>query len=265
MRILCPAKVNLFLAVGPRDRRGYHPLRTIFQAVDLCDVLTIQESEEPSVTCDWADLPTDNTLTKTLRLLYEVATLPPLDIRLEKRIPAQSGLGGGSSDAAGLLRAAKKIQPPLPDAQLHDIALAVGADVPFFLLGGRARGEGYGERLSPIEAYAPEWLVIAQPDVTCSTADAYARLDELSFEWRDFPTSSELYNDFERVAPGECLELIGRLKHLGARDAALTGSGSAVFGLYPNQHDAEQAAGALRAEYGNRVWTARMLDRQVDC
>src|SRR5256885_14356896 len=101
--ILCPAKINEFLSVGPRDERGYHPIRTIFQAISLFDELTITEAEEDSFACN-IDLPERNTLTKALSLVKEFVDVPPLAITLKKEIPTGAGLGGGSSDAAGLLR-----------------------------------------------------------------------------------------------------------------------------------------------------------------
>jgi len=103
VRVQCPAKINEFLAVGPRDARGYHPIRTILQAVGLFDELTISdETEKDTFTCNW-DLPERNTITKAWTLGKELAPLPPLSVTLEKRIPIQGGLGGGSSDAAGFL------------------------------------------------------------------------------------------------------------------------------------------------------------------
>lgn len=257
--VRCPAKVNLFLAVGPKDARNYHPLRTIFQAVDLCDILTIDdEAAKTQITCNWAGLPADNTLTKTLRLLSEVLILPPLAIHLEKHIPAQSGLGGGSSDAAGLLRGLQKLGFGLSTAQAMDVAAAVGADVPFFLVGGLAKGEGYGEKLTPLPDPKEQWLVLAQPEARCSTVGAYGRLDAQPYPWLEFPTEDILYNDFERVAPQECLDLIAKLKKEGAQDAALSGSGSAVFGRFESKNAAESA---LKTLPPTDCWSVRTLDR----
>jgi 4-diphosphocytidyl-2-C-methyl-D-erythritol kinase len=108
MLVRCPAKVNTFLSVGPRDARGYHPLRTVFQAVGLFDEVSISTAPHDEIDCDWDGLPTENTLTKSLRLLRELAPIPPLHITLKKRIPSQAGLGGGSSDAAGVIRFARR-------------------------------------------------------------------------------------------------------------------------------------------------------------
>ncbi|MGV3617797.1 MAG: 4-(cytidine 5'-diphospho)-2-C-methyl-D-erythritol kinase [Fimbriimonas sp.] len=263
LTVRCPAKVNLFLAVGPPDARGYHPLRTVFQAIGLYDTMEFGPGQGAhEVTFEGVDVPATNTVTRALRMLSEIVAIPPLRIHVRKGIPAESGLGGGSSDAAAVIRAVQRIaRVTVPEGELAGIALSVGADVPFFLVGGRARAEGYGERLAPMPDAPREWLAIARPEVGCATGPAFARLDAMSYPWREFPTGDELYNDFERVAPCESLDLIERLQRHGARDAALSGSGSAVFGRFSEQADAERAAEALRRERVGSVWVAPTLTR----
>ncbi len=248
--IQCPAKLNLFLSVGPKDHRGYHPLRTIFQAVSLYDDLIIERASELSFECDDPSVPEDNTVVRAARLMMEVADFPPVHVKLVKRIPSEAGLGGGSSDAAGIIRSARQLMAnPFPEYERKAIAKSIGADVPFFLLGGRAKGEGYGDKLTKLESPDPvEWYVIAQPADRCGTKEAYDRLDAAPYEWRDFPSLDELYNDFERVAPCGSLELIERLQVHGARDAGLTGSGSAVFGRFSDKAKAEMAAKRMESE-----------------
>lgn len=249
-RAFCPAKVNLFLSVGAPLPSGYHPLWTVFQAVSLGDELEVETGvASTTVACDWADLPPDNTLTKALRLFREYTSVPEVAVRLIKRVPAQSGLGGGSSDAAGLLRAIQTVVPaPLGDRELHEIAGAVGADVPFFLVGGRAIGERFGDQLTPLPDGRPLALAILRPPIGCSTPTMYARLDEAKRPTVVFPVERYLaddpayHNDFEAVAPPECLALIEGLREAGASHAHLCGSGSAVFGVFP---DAESAPGAI--------------------
>lgn len=256
--VRCPAKINTYLQVGAKDRRGYHPLRTEFQAIDLCDVLTVDTGGTPGITCNWADLPADNTLTKTLRLIGEIANFPPLAIHLEKTIPSKAGMGGGSNNAAGLIRAIDRIvQGKIPEAELRAVAVAVGADVPFFLVGGRALGLGYGERLTPLEDLPTQHLVVAMPSgVSCSTPEMFGRLDAMD-RITDLSETDEPRNDFELVAPAACLELITRLRGLGARRAGLTGSGAAVFGFFPS----EAEAGVVRAAIGVPSWVTRTLGR----
>lgn len=263
LRVRCPAKINLFLSVGPKDFRNYHPIRTIFQAIDLSDTLIIrQEGDKHRVVCDDPTVPRDNTVTKALRLLSEVLPLPPLNVSIEKRIPSESGLGGGSSDAAGLIRAAQVIAGvTIPSGELKGIAEAIGMDVPFFLVGGRARAEGYGELLTPMPDACEQWILVARPTFGCSTEFAYRRLDEQSYDWSDFPESDLLYNDFERVAPDESLNLIRQLSHCGAKDAALSGSGSAVFGRFTTKAAAEGALDCVRNNPSTTVWLARSIAR----
>lgn len=258
MRVVvrCPAKVNLFLAVGPPAPSGYHPIRTIFQAVGLFDTLTISPAKETSVVSDWTGLPGDSTLHRVLRLAEELVDVPPIRVELEKRIPAESGLGGGSSDAAGLIRGLRRLcAPPLSARDEAMIARAVGADVPFFLVGGRARAVGYGDRIEPLDNPPVRWMAIARPNVGVSTAAAYRALDAIEREWRDFPSEPEArHNDFELVAPAESLALGRRLVELGAKGALLCGSGSAVFGEFEDQRAAERAASEF-----STAWVAPTL------
>jgi 4-diphosphocytidyl-2-C-methyl-D-erythritol kinase len=263
-----PAKVNLFLSVGPPDAAGYHPLRSVMQAVGLFDEIQIVPADHDTLECNWPGLPAENTLTKTLRLIREQVPLPPVHIRLMKSIPAESGLGGGSGNAAALIRWAKSaVAHRIDDHFFYDVARAVGADVPFFLVGGRARAEGYGERLTPLPDADPAWLVIVRPEVGVSTASAYRALDAAPREWRNWPELTApvptwLYNDFERVAPCLCGEVAERLQLAGAEGALLSGSGSAVFGWCSDPKQAEAVAERAREERLGQVWVAPTLSRE---
>jgi 4-diphosphocytidyl-2-C-methyl-D-erythritol kinase len=252
--------VNTFLSVGPPDRRRYHPIRTIFQAVGLFDHLEMRLADRDEFECNVA-LPEDNTVFRTVRLLREVANVPPLALRLEKSIPSESGFGGGSSDAAGVIRGVLALVPqPVPEKELQFVASTVGADVPFFLVGGRAIGEGYGEILRPLPDPEPAWMVLARPEIGCSTPEMYAKLDSVARQWAPLPEDLDLaYNDFERVAPCECLELIDRLASLGARRAGLSGSGSGVWASFPTRGQAEEAAALANAPH---AWVAPLLTRR---
>ncbi|MEA2554507.1 MAG: 4-diphosphocytidyl-2-C-methyl-D-erythritol kinase [Fimbriimonadaceae bacterium] len=253
----------MFLSVGPRDPFGYHPLRTTFQAVGLEDDLYIETTDgETEISFNWPWIPEQNTISKALALVSEIATVPPLKIEVTKRIPIESGLGGGSSNAAGILRAVQKLTGVGSTAELHSVAAAVGTDVPFFLLGGRAQGIGYGDHLMALRDEPREWLLIARPEVGCPTPEMYAKLDEQSYEWKDFPEEDILYNDFERVAPCECLDLIERVCALGAKDAGLSGSGSSVFGRFESEPLAEIACERLWEDFEGDVWVVPTLTRR---
>lgn len=261
----CPAKINSFLSVGPPDPTGYHPIRSVIRAVSIFDKLHIRDSAsgQDEITCRSFDLPAENTLTKTLRFLRELVPVPPLKIELVKQIPAESGLGGGSSDAAGLLRGLARAGLSVGEQMMREVAFAVGADVPFFLHGGTAIVEGYGERVRPLDD-PPTWeLVIVRPEDGTATSGAYAALDTQSRSFAELPTDLDfLYNDFERVASCMSLELHDRLMAAGAKAALLTGSGSAVFGVFDTAESANLAMQRLETERLGRLFRCRTLTRE---
>ena len=141
-------------------------------------------------------------------------------------------------------------------------------EVPFFLSGGRARAEGYGEVLTPIVDPSPVHVVLIKPDVDCSTVEMYGRLDKAQYPFRDFPATEELYNDFERVAPCESMDWAERIEVHGAYCAGLTGSGSAVFGLFESESaaasafkrlESERAPGLVQTRFASRAESLRIL------
>ncbi len=242
------AKINPFLSVGLLREDGYHSIRTIFQAIGLHDIITLTESDELRLECSVPELNgPDNLAWKAVRLLSEIVDPPNVLIRIEKNIPLQAGLAGGSTDAAAVLLALDEwVGRLISEEDRNAIALACGSDAPFFVhRQARMRAECRGERLRPLDATIQQWLVIAKPNIGTSTANAYAALDELpNREFRDFPQDSAMHNDFELVADSESLKLIKRMKSLGASGAHLCGSGSAVFGLFDEQN-AHQVAEQL--------------------
>ncbi len=249
MIVRCPAKINTFLAVGPPDERGWHPLRTTFQEIDLADTLSVEMADENSVSFSTKGIPETNTVTRMRDLLRQSVEVPPLRIHVEKRIPPESGLGGGSSDAGGLMKAILALTNTEMAAEaMRETALKIGADVPFFLVGYRAQAEGYGERIEPLPDLPRCELVLARPNEGCPTGEMFRKLDVSSRPFRNFPETDELYNDFERVAPCASLDLIERLLVHGARDAGLTGSGSVVFGRFDDPRSADRAAIAMEKE-----------------
>jgi 4-diphosphocytidyl-2-C-methyl-D-erythritol kinase len=264
LRVACPAKLNLFLAVGPADATGYHPIRSIFQAIGLYDEVLIDlEADETTVTFEGADIPEKNTVTKALRLMAEFTDLPKMGIQIVKRIPSEAGLGGGSSNAAAVIRAVRKLVPErFSERDAFSVAQAVGADVPFFLVGGRTKAEGYGEILTPLTDDWPlGWALVVKPPYSHATAEMYAQLDALSYPFEEFPQDDRQYNDFERVAC-DTTDLAERLGVFGGRHAGMTGSGSAVYGLFPSEDEAQQAEIKAKDENLGAAWIAPLLTRQ---
>ena len=265
-----PAKVNLTLIVGARRADGYHDVSTVMQAVGLYDTLMLSGGGSGlTMTCTDPDLPTDgsNLVLRAAALFCQELHLPvpDLHLHLEKCIPSQAGLGGGSSDAAAVLRAMRTLYAPeVSDAELERMAAALGSDVPFFIRGGTALATGRGERLVPLPRLRDGWFVIVKPPEGFSTPVMYRRLDELppepprpdgmtaALEGGGVRTvAAALYNSFERAVPpvSAVWDIEDALRAHGALAALLSGSGSAVFGLFDREDTARDAADVLRARW----------------
>lgn len=263
-----PAKVNLTLIVGARRADGYHDVSTVMQTVGLYDTLTLSGGGSGlTMTCTDPDLPTDgsNLVLRAAALFCQELHLPvpDLHLHLQKRIPSQAGLGGGSSDAAAVLRALRTLYAPdISDGRLETLAARLGSDVPFFIRGGTQMATGRGEVVSPLPPLTAGWFVVVKPDEGYSTAEMYRRLDEPgsvlvrnSRYMQDAVAANnvhavavELHNSFERVVPKDSsLRTIkDALRAQGALGTLLSGSGSAVFGLFDDQSAAAAAAVALK-------------------
>lgn len=263
MTVRCPAKINTFLSVGPLDAVGYHPIVTVFQAVSLSDTLVLERADADSFFCDSAVIPDENTVTKAWRLAKEYVGLPQLAVSLEKNIPAQSGLGGGSSDAAGFLRALVKMTAGrFGEREAMEVAAAVGSDVPFFMVGGRAMGEGYGERVTALEDLARQSVVIVMPEATVSTPGAYKKLDELPRVLRSPQDLTENANDFEAVCPEPSQSALDRLRATATGPCGLSGSGAAVFAFASDEEEAHQIARLAENEALGRAFVCTTLSQK---
>jgi len=284
------AKINLDLRILGTRPDGYHDLRTIFQSLALFDTVTVTRRRGPlEIICDHEDIPTDrrNLVWKAASLLNRVATgktTAPhgMSIDLRKRIPAEAGLGGGSADAAMTLLALNKLwKMELDPATLARISARLGADVPYFLVGGTSLGLGRGDDIYPLADLPTVHVVILRPGFGVSTADAYTWFDEESRRPlrepapRPYPAgwpswAATLRNDLE-VPVVRHHPAIARIRQSlldsGANFAAMSGSGSAVFGLFERADAARRTANDLarpgwlslhtrtmsRREYARRV------------
>jgi 4-diphosphocytidyl-2-C-methyl-D-erythritol kinase len=263
--VRAPAKVNLLLAVREKLPDGYHRIETIFQAISLWDEIRLRPAREIALTCDDPRLPAsqDNLCYRAARLLHECAGAGRrlgARIDLHKGIPAQAGLGGGSSDAAATLIGLSRMwRLGLRRAQLAEIAAQLGADVPFFLWGGTAFGEGRGEVLTRLGSAPVLHLAVAWREPGVSTAWAYSRwrrgesrpsrpmLGALAAGSAE-AVAAALRNDLEVVVlpdRPDIAELKQALLDGGALAALMAGSGSAVFGVFPNHIRAQETALAL--------------------
>jgi 4-diphosphocytidyl-2-C-methyl-D-erythritol kinase len=263
-RVPAYAKLNLGLRVLYKRPDGYHEIRTVFQTISLADRLDISFTPAPatSITVEGTPEIPDNLVERAALLVTEALCIQArIEFRLKKKIPAGAGLGGGSSDAAAVLLALPVLAGELlTAARLHAIATQLGSDVPFFLHGGTALGLGRGEELYPLPDLPSARGLLAVPDIHSSTAEAYrdlsSRLTSIplqnklnSFQqevWRGVAEDSIQAdeNDFEEVVfdRHEGLRQIKeQLVRFGARPAAMTGSGSAVFGIFAEASQLERA------------------------
>ena len=277
------AKINLDLRVlGPRTD-GFHELRTVFQTIALHDTIACTVREGPfALECDVAGVPLDSTnlvwraADALWRSLRRSGPLRNAVVRIDKRIPVEAGLGGGSSDAAAtLLALARAWRVPLRPSQLLDVAGVLGADVPFFLSGGTALGLGRGDEIYPLADLPRHWVVLLFPGFGVSTRDAFAwyaeeralgraSLREPQHVPGPWPSrAAQMINDLEapiaRRHP-EIDQMKGALRRAGALAAAMTGSGSTVFGLFQRRVDAVRAVARLSSS-GWRVLLTESLGR----
>ncbi|MBI3013145.1 MAG: 4-(cytidine 5'-diphospho)-2-C-methyl-D-erythritol kinase [Elusimicrobia bacterium] len=298
VRILAPAKVNLTLEILGKRKDGYHAIETIFQTVSLYDRIRIfkrENSRSPILLRVLAPQPhsPQNCPADRTNLVWRAADLffkkfrirGSCEITLEKNIPAQAGLGGGSSDAAATLLALSKLyNPRTPSLQptLRTLAAQLGADVPFFLKGGCAWARGIGEKISPLERPKKFWLVIVKPEMGCSTREAYLWFDNASDLKPERLTNQRnvhiiktsiierksarewgrrIFNSFEKVVFSKIPELKKikkELIRLGAANASLSGSGSAVYGVVSSLSEGEKIRKRLSRSYPN-VWLVHSL------
>jgi 4-diphosphocytidyl-2-C-methyl-D-erythritol kinase len=276
MRVLAPAKVNLYLRITGRRADGYHLLDSVMVPVSLYDEIEITTENQTErdtelqirVACDDPALPTDDTnLAYKAAALFcqEAGTVAEIAITLRKRIPFGAGLGGGSSDAAAVLKRLNQLfARRFSEQQLCSLAVRLGADVPFFILCQPARVTGIGEILTSVPPLPPRWFVIVVPPFGVSTPWAYRQFDELParadavsadlqrLATGQWPPLSCLLNDLERaVVPTypTIQDIKERLVQAGAEGALMSGSGSSVFGIFSGEEMAEQAIVSLK-EYG---------------
>jgi 4-diphosphocytidyl-2-C-methyl-D-erythritol kinase len=284
------AKINLSLRILGKIEGGYHSVETIFQNISLADRLSFTTTKgEIEVHCNHPAVPEgpENLAHKAAVSCLEILSVKDkgLRIEIEKGIPVGSGLGGGSADAAGTILACEKLFGPVPGGNTTRFALAagLGADVPFLLYGGKALAWGIGERILqlPLKESTPVLLILPELDV--STSWAYRALDNAKAEgihteimdvnsgplnWEELigqlgPTSG-LINDFEPVVFAyhpELREFKVRLKEAGADVALMSGSGSAIFGLFTDKQKRDRAREILEANQDFRLASAEFVDR----
>lgn len=274
MRIEAHAKINLTLDVGGLRPDGFHDVTMVMQEIGLHDMLhiTMEGDMPPRLLCNSPAVPADDrNLCLKAALLFAQETgcsISGLTIHLEKYIPTMAGLGGGSADAAAVLRGLNELTGAgLSDAELCSIGLMVGSDVPFCIVGGTALATGQGERLTLLSPFPPCTALLIQPDFQISTGALFSAIDRATIQARPDTEGmisaidqqdlkqigSLLHNIFEQALPDDQRRLVEQIKSEllshGALGAAMTGTGSVVFGLFEHKETAQAALSGLIGRY----------------
>ncbi len=279
MKLKAYSKINLLLDITGIKKNGYHSLFTVMQSVGLYDTITVErnDSDEITVSCDTEGVPTDksNIVYKCAEKFFEYAGIEKdrgIHIHIEKNVPFGAGMGGGSGDGAAVLVALNKLYGfNYPDKILCRIGVRVGADIPFCIVGGTALALDTGAVVAPLPDIKDYYIVVVKPEESVSTKEAYAAVDAV--EYMKHPKNNTL---LELLADGEsdkalkycanvfeqAFDIPGRVdvkdtfNKNGALAACMTGSGSAIYGIFDKEENAEKSAEALKADF-EKVYICR--------
>lgn len=272
-----PAKINLYLYVLGKRPDGYHDIESLMQAIDLCDEITLEKSDTIELTCSDPSIPSgpENLAFKAAALLQSRFYFPGVRINLVKNIPSGAGLGGGSSDAAFVMRGILRLYGLQPSAdELSEIAASVGSDVPFFLTRGQALIGGRGEIVKPMILPLGYEVVVVSPPISVSTAEVYGsvklgltsrsghHLLSINIDLSRLMRASEKFrNDLEEIVISKHPDLVDLKRSLlgtGAFMSSMTGSGSSFYGLFARGTSPIETLKDLE-ERGNKIYFCKPI------
>lgn len=259
IKITACAKINLSLSVLGKREDGYHELDTVMQSVDLSDTVYIEKCRGIITDCKGISAE-ENIAARAARLFCEKTGAEGCKIKIEKRIPAAAGLGGGSADAAAVLAGLNRLyKTGISKTELCEIAVKIGADVPFLIAGGTARARGIGEKLTPLMPLKDCWFLLAKAEEKPSTAEMFSRLDSTDYIKPDIEKTvnavncgdlngvlENLGNSFEILWSKSPLKEMLSSTHPAA--CSLSGSGPARFAVYGDLNAALRARDKLSAK-----------------
>ena len=285
------AKINLYLKIGHKLDDGYHNIESIMQTIDLFDEIYLERTDKPDIfiECNNPEVPTDKNsiVYKAVETIMNNFKDKGIKISIKKHIPISSGLGGGSSNVATVLKGICKIFGlPLSSVQLKNIATNFGMDIPFFIMGGTAFVKGRGELVSPLPPISPSIpLILINPGIKVSTKWAYQLYDKLiDTKAKSINKISHLLNRNENIKPIEIYDVIynsfdsilsqqfsilehikNRLKDLGSVAATISGSGPTIYGIFEKKKDMIRAYNDIRKQYPlvYKAYTRNALDTSL--
>ena len=271
VKVQVPAKINLSLDVLRRRPDGYHDVSMVMQAISLYDYISVEttDSDEIEIFCDYPGVPCDekNIAYKAAKAFFKYTETEKsgLKITIDKQIPTQAGLAGGSADGAGVILALNYLfATHLRESEMLDIGERIGADVPFCIIGGTRLASGTGTNLKKMASPPSCKIVVCKPEVSVSTAEAYAKIDSANLSHPEFTAemvkaiysrdlwmmTSCLLNDFDIALDlPEVKEVKKIMLKNKAMGACMSGSGSAVFGIFNSEKKAQKCLDALKTEY----------------
>ncbi len=280
VKVKAPAKINLSLDVLRRRADGYHDVSMVMQAVSLYDYVTVEQTETEiiEIFCDYPDVPCNekNIAYKCAEAFFSYTKTKNTGIKItiEKKIPTQAGLAGGSADGAAVIVALNKLfLTYLKEDELCEIGSKIGADIPFCIVGGTRLASGTGTTLKKMINMPMCDIVICKPDFSVSTAEAYSRIDSANLSHPEFTAemvravyardiymvTSCMLNDFELALELEPINEIKKIMLMNkALGACMSGSGSAVFAVFNNLKKAEKCVSQLKSTY-DKVFLAKPL------
>ena len=282
--IKCPGKINLSLDVVGVREDGYHLLKTIMQNISLFDEVTVKKTEgDINLYCNNGHVPcnSSNTAYKAASLIIDKYNIKAgVDIIIEKRIPIAAGLAGGSTDAAGVIKAMNELfELGMSDGEMMEIGIRIGADVPFCILESTALAEGIGEILIPLSPIEDVWCVLAKPDISISTKEIYTKLkiDEIpkhpnTLKLQEYIDKKDIHNIaqnminvLETVTIREnpvIFDIKNIMMEFHALGSLMSGSGPTVFGVFEDKIAAEKCYNRLR-DYLKEVFLVKTYNKEV--
>lgn len=282
--IKCAGKINLSLDVVGIREDGYHLLKTIMQNISLFDEVTVKKTEgDINLYCNNGHVPcnSSNTAYKAASLIIDKYNIKAgVDIIIEKRIPVAAGLAGGSTDAAGVIRAMNELfELGMLDKDMMEVGIKIGADVPFCILESTALAEGIGEVLTPLSPIEDVWCVLAKPDISISTKEVYTKLkiDEIpkhpnTLKLQEYIEKKEIKNIAQTMT--NVLEIVtikenpvifdikNIMMEFHALGSLMSGSGPTVFGVFEDKITAEKCYNRLR-DYLKEVFLVKTYNKEV--
>lgn len=274
VKVQAPAKINLSLDILSKRNDGYHDVSMVMQAIDLFDIITVKgdkdiKGDNISITCNDPLIPTDssNIVCKIAKAFFTYTDTTPINlyIDIDKKIPSQAGLAGGSTDGAAVIFALNLIMDTrLKDKEMAEIGEKAGADVPFCVFGGTMHAKGIGTTLNKLPSMPKCHIVLIKPEISISTKEAYDMVDSngaKQFVYTDElikqicsknirGISSLLYNEFEQVLKNSSIiDIKKELLKEKALGASMSGSGSAVYGIFQSERKARKCFENLKEKY----------------